>query len=102
MPSLWWGDIAGQCWLVVLEDRQTHGDILCVVNVCVFKPPFVYRVNGTVELDSHCMELANGIYRVEFRRVEKVIRASCQAVAFSEASTHRSQVSASPDITAGQ
>lgn len=96
------GEHPGLCWLVVLEDRQTYSDILCAVNVCVFKPHFVCRVDGTVELDSHCVELVNGMYRVEFRRVEKVIRASCQAVAFSEASTHRSQVSASPDITAEQ
>lgn len=78
----------------------------CVVCVCVCvyicKQPFVYRVNGTVELGSHSVELVNGIYRVEFQRVEKVIRASCQAVASSEGPHHWSQVSARPDITAGQ
>lgn len=42
------------------------------------------------------------MYRVEFRQVEKVIRASCQVVASSEGPHHWSQVSARPDITAGQ
>lgn len=41
-------------------------------------------------------------YRVEFRRVEKVIRASCQTAASSEGPHHWSQVSVRPDITAGQ
>lgn len=50
----------------------------------------------------HTRAAANGIYRVEFRRVEKVIRTSCQAAASSEDPHHRSQVSARLDITAGQ
>ena len=58
----------------------------------------MYRVNGMFGLDSPSVELVNGIYRVEFQRVEKVIRASCQAVASSEGSHHWSQVSARPDI----
>lgn len=74
---------------------------VCVC-VCVCKQPSVYGVNGTVWLGSHCVQLVNGIYRVEFRRVEKVIRASCQAAASSEGPHHWSQVSARPDITAGQ
>lgn len=109
-------DSAGLPVIVFSEDWQTHCDIarasnvcVCVlrafnvcVGVCVYKSPFVCWVSGTVELDSHRVELVNGLYRVEFRRVEKVIRAGWQAVAFSEGSNHRSQVSVRPDITAGQ
>lgn len=55
-----------------------------------------------VELGSYHVELVNGIHRVEFQRVEKVIRASCQTAASSEGQHHWSQVSVRPDITAGQ
>lgn len=75
------------CWL----SCEVLCSVCVSVRVCMYvyvcQQPIACRVSGTVELGSHCVKLCNGIYRVEFRRLEKVIRDSCQAVASSEGPT---------------
>ena len=61
--------------------------------VCAQESWCVAGLTTTLWWGSVCVSRVNGVYWVEFRRLEKVIRASCQATASSEVPHHWSQVS---------